>query len=57
VVAETDALAAWRSVLERTTDRALRQAALDALTDGTLRCTRWRTATDSLPAVPVFPGR
>ena len=57
VVAETDALAAWRSVLERTTDRALRQAALDALTAGALRCARWRAATDTLPAVPVFPGR
>ncbi len=57
VVAETDALAAWRSVLERTTDRPLRRAALDALTAGALRCARWRAATDTLPAVPVFPGR
>ncbi len=57
VVAETDALAAWRSVLERTTDRELRRAALDALVDGALRCARWRASTDSLPAVPVFPGR
>ncbi len=57
VVAETDALAAWRSVLERTTDRALRQAALDALTAGTLRCARWRLAVGTPPAIPVFPGR
>ena len=57
VVAETDALAAWRSVLERTTDRALRQAALDSLTAGTLRCARWRAAVGTPPAIPIFPGR
>ena len=57
VVAETDALAAWRSVLERTDDRALRQAALDTLTAGTLRCARWRVAVGERPAIPIFPGR
>ncbi|WP_219416728.1 ferritin-like domain-containing protein [Pseudonocardia nigra] len=56
VVAETDALAAWRSVMERTEDRALRQAALDAMTDGTLRCARWRVVVGTPPAIPVFPG-
>ena len=57
LVAETDALAAWRSVLERTTDRPLRQAALDALTQGTLRCARWRVVVGTPPAIPTFPGR
>jgi hypothetical protein len=57
VVAETDALAAWRSLLERTSDRALRQAALDSLTAGTLRCARWRVAVGEQLAIPVFPGR
>jgi hypothetical protein len=57
VVAETDALAAWRSVVERTPDRELRQAALKALTDGTLRCARWRVVVGTPPAIPVFPGR
>ena len=56
VVAETDALAAWRSLLERTSDRALRQAALDTLTAGTLRCARWRVAVGEPLAIPVFPG-
>jgi hypothetical protein len=56
VVAETDALAAWRSVLERTDDRALRQAAMDALIAGTLRCARWRAVVGTPPAIPVFPG-
>lgn len=57
VVAETDALGAWRSVLERTDVRGLRRAALGALTDGTLRCARWRVVVGSPPAIPVFPGR
>lgn len=57
VVAETDALAAWRSVLERSPDRVVRQAALGALSAGTLRCTRWRVVVGSAPAVPTFPGR
>lgn len=57
VVAETDALAAWRSVLERTSDRGLREAALGALSDGTLRCARWRGVVGSTPTIPVFPGR
>jgi hypothetical protein len=56
LVAETDTLAAWRSVLERTDDRRLRQAALTALTDATLRCARWRVATATPPAIPLFPG-
>lgn len=56
VVAETDALGAWRSVIERSTDRPLRQAALDAMTQGTLRCARWRVVVGSPPAIPLFPG-
>jgi hypothetical protein len=57
IVAETDALAAWRSVVERAEDRDLRQAALDALSAGTLRCSRWRAATGQTPTIPVFPGQ
>jgi rubrerythrin len=57
IVAETDALAAWRSVLERTQDRALRQAALDTLSAGALRCARWRAAVNQSPTIPVFPGQ
>jgi hypothetical protein len=57
VVAETDGLAAWRSVVERTADRELRQAATTALSDGTLRCARWRVVIGTPPAIPVFPGR
>jgi hypothetical protein len=57
VVAETDAMAAWRSLLERTTDRGLREAALRALTGSTVRCARWRAVVNTTPAVPTFPGR
>ncbi len=56
VTAETDALRAWRAVLEHTADVLLRKAALQALTEGTLRCARWRTTTDQSPAIPTFPG-
>ena len=57
VVAETDALAAWRSVVEHTTDSQIRQASLTALTSGTLRCARWRVVVRTPPAIPIFPGR
>jgi hypothetical protein len=57
VTAETDAAAAWRSVLERSTDRSLRRAGLRALTDTAVRCARWRAVVGTRPAVPVFPGR
>jgi len=56
VVAETNAMMAWRSVLERTTNRPVRQAAVAALTDATLRCARWRVVVRMPPAIPVFPG-
>ena len=57
MTAETDAAAAWRFVLERGADRALRRAGLDALTDTATRCARWRAVVGATPAVPVFPGR
>jgi hypothetical protein len=57
VVAETDALAAWRSLMERTSDQGLRKAALDALTAGTVRCARWRGVVNTPPAIPQFPGQ
>lgn len=56
VVAETDALAAWRSVLEHSTEAAVRRPGLQALTDATLRCARWRVVIGRPPAIPIFPG-
>lgn len=56
VVAETDTMAAWRSVAERTTYRELRAVALSTLTAATVRCARWRQVTGEQPFVPDFPG-
>lgn len=55
-VAESDTMAAWRSLLERTTDQGVRRSALQALTDATLRGSRWRVVTAHPPAIPIFPG-
>jgi hypothetical protein len=57
VVAETDALTAWRSVVERSASRGVRRFALDVLSAGTLRCARWRVVVNSPPAILPFPGR
>lgn len=56
VVAETDVTVAWRAVLERTDDKALRAAALAGLTDAAVRATRWRRAGGQTPATPPLPG-
>lgn len=57
VAAESDAIAAWRSVLERSSATALRSAGMRAMIECTGRVTFWRQATDRSPVVPVFPGR
>lgn len=57
VVAESDAAVAWRAVLERTEDRELRRAALEALTAAAVRATRWRRAAGERPAARAFPGK
>ena len=57
VSAETDAIAAWRSVTERSSQASLREAGLQAMIECTGRLAFWRTVTERSPAVPVFPGR
>lgn len=57
VVAESDVTVAWRAVLERTDDKALRTAALAGLTDAAVRATRWRVAGGQTPATPALPGK
>jgi hypothetical protein len=57
VTSESDAAAAWRSVLERCDDPGLRRVALDGLTDAAVRGSRWAEQLGDKPAVPVFPGR
>jgi hypothetical protein len=56
VTAEVDASIAWRAVLDRTDDPALRQSALDALTSSAVRATRWRKVVGTQPATPAMPG-
>ncbi|MEU7477383.1 ferritin-like domain-containing protein [Lentzea sp. NPDC042327] len=56
VAVEQDACAAWRGVLERTDDAALRTSALDALTTAAVRATRWRKAAGTTPASITMPG-
>ncbi|GAA4293361.1 hypothetical protein GCM10023148_56170 [Actinokineospora soli] len=55
--AETDATVAWRAVLDRCDDAGLRASALEALTESSVRATRWRKAAGINPAVPSFPGQ
>jgi hypothetical protein len=56
VAAEQDTCAAWRGVLERTDDAALRTTALEALTTAAVRATRWRKAAGTSPASITMPG-
>jgi hypothetical protein len=57
LTAESDAAAAWRSVLERCDDPNLRRAALDGLSDAATRAAYWADRAGSHPLVPDFPGR
>ncbi|MGH3824043.1 MAG: ferritin-like domain-containing protein [Pseudonocardiaceae bacterium] len=57
IIAETDAAASWRSVVERSpADPGLRGAALEALTAAAVRATRWRAAAGTTPMTVPFPG-
>lgn len=57
ITAETDAAAAWRSVVEWSpADPDLRGAALEALTAAAVRATRWRATTGAIPLTVPFPG-
>jgi hypothetical protein len=55
--AETDTTIAWRAVLDRCDDADLRASALEALTESSIRATRWRGAAGVKPVVPSFPGQ
>jgi Domain of unknown function (DUF4439) len=57
ITAETDAAAAWRSVVERSpAEPELRGAALAALTQAAVRATRWRATAVAPPLTVPFPG-
>ncbi|MGA6164739.1 ferritin-like domain-containing protein [Amycolatopsis magusensis] len=54
--AEADAAAAWRGVLERTDDTALRTIALRALVGSATRGTAWRKEAGEQPPAMALPG-
>lgn len=56
VTAETDAAGAWRGVLVRTEDPALRTMATNALVGSAARATRWRLEGNTRPAAVPLPG-
>lgn len=55
-VAETDAARAWRGVLERTDDNALRTMSAEALLASAARGTSWRAEARQQPAAVALPG-
>jgi hypothetical protein len=57
VTAESDAAAAWYSVLERCDDHGLRRMALEGLTDAAVRGARWSGQLNPPAPIPPFPGR
>lgn len=57
VAVEADAAAGWRSVIDWTDDRELRQAALDGLTEAAVRAARWRLVAGTEPVTTAFPGQ
>lgn len=56
VVAETDAAAAWRGVVERCDEPALRTFATAAMSASAVRMTRWRREAGTDPAAVALPG-
>ncbi|MCW4353897.1 ferritin-like domain-containing protein [Hoyosella sp. YIM 151337] len=57
LVAEGECSAAWRSVAERAESPALRELAVAALAECTLRIAGWRDVLSITPRVDVFPGQ
>lgn len=56
LTAENDCQIGWRSVLENSEDRHLREVALQGLTTSATRATRWRITIDK-PGAEAFPGQ
>lgn len=56
LTAEDDCQVGWRSVLENTDDRHLREVALRGMTTSATRATRWRITIDE-PGAKAFPGQ
>lgn len=57
ITAESDLMAAWRGVLERSDDGGVRRFAGDALVGSAVRCTRWRAEAGITPSAIALPGQ
>lgn len=56
ITAESDGMASWRGVVQRTDDARLRQFGLDALVGAAVRGTRWRAEAGITPSAFALPG-
>lgn len=57
VTVESDTAVAWRAVVERAGDPALRGAGIDALTECAVRLATWQTILGVNPPTNAFPGK
>ncbi|MGC4963846.1 ferritin-like domain-containing protein [Gordonia sp. DT101] len=57
LAAEVDCTIAYRALLERAENSAVRRLGLDGLTDSSVRAGTWRVAVRISPATVAFPGR
>lgn len=57
IAAETDCAAAWHSVLERSSDAAVRTLGLRGLTEAATYATHWRQLAGIIPSAPALPGQ
>ncbi|MGH3433661.1 MAG: DUF4439 domain-containing protein, partial [Thermocrispum sp.] len=56
IAAETDAVVAWRGVIERCDEPELRTLATAAMSASAVRLTRWRREAGEDPAALALPG-
>ncbi|MFE2997658.1 ferritin-like domain-containing protein [Nocardia sp. NPDC059246] len=57
VTVESDAAAAWRSVVERSGNPDLRRTGIEALTECAVRLATWQSILGTSPATVAFPGQ
>ncbi|WP_433565703.1 ferritin-like domain-containing protein [Nocardia sp. CA-151230] len=57
ITVESDAAAAWRSVVERAGNPDLRRTGIEALTECAVRLATWNSILGTSPATVAFPGR
>ncbi|WP_405491931.1 ferritin-like domain-containing protein [Nocardia sp. NBC_00511] len=57
VTVESDTAAAWRSLVERSSDDKLRRTGIDALTECAVRLATWQSILGANPITVAFPGQ